>query len=91
MAINCASCKQSKKQENFSVKSLASSTPTCSTCDVNSLMKRIELARQGLNKIKQEQKAVIEVSSKVENATSTKPKTTTQSFLKNILSSRTSG
>lgn len=87
----CTSCKQRKKEENFSQESVQSNAPICAGCDVKSLMKRIEISRNSLSSIKAQQQTVIEVTKDIDTSSKKPVKTTSLSLLKRVLEGRSEG
>ena len=84
--VHCLSCNKTKKEEHFAVESLNSQHPSCSTCDVKMLMRRVTGAKREVLSMKKQQEFVKDIADKVEKKEPVR-KQSSASFLKSILNS----
>jgi hypothetical protein len=83
----CVACNQMKKEENFSIDSLAAGSPMCSVCELKAFKVRIEGLEKAVVSMKKQQQTVRAVSNVVEVPSNKGQKKKSSSlFLSSILS-----
>lgn len=82
--ILCTSCNQRKREENFSDVSLIAQKPTCTDCDLNTLLGRISKAKEAVGALQKQQQALKQQPTPVHVKTGVK-KATKKDYLKKIL------
>ena len=82
--VQCSSCKQHKRDENFTALTLQSEAPICNGCDLKMLQRRLEGFDRKIISLKKQQQIVKEVS-KITTSSPPVKKQTSLGFLKSIL------
>jgi len=84
--VQCSSCKQHKKQENFTSLTLQSEAPVCNACDLKMLQRRLEGFDRKIISLKQQQRVIKEVAKLSDKPVVKEKKQTSLGFLSNLLS-----